>query len=30
VAKGSKFVRIVFVVVVGALIARLAWDVFAG
>ncbi|MGW2093732.1 TSUP family transporter [Promicromonospora sukumoe] len=30
VAKGSTFVRIVFVVVVGALIARLAWDVFAG
>jgi uncharacterized protein len=30
VAKGSKFVRVVFVVVVGALIARLAWDVFAG
>jgi len=29
VARGSAFVRVVFVVVVGALIARLGWDVFA-
>ncbi|WP_311835995.1 TSUP family transporter [Cellulomonas fimi] len=29
VAKGSAFVRVVFVVVVGALIVRLGWDVFA-
>jgi hypothetical protein len=28
VAKGSRFVRVVFMVVVGGLIVRLAWDVF--
>jgi len=29
VARGSAFVRVVFVVVVGALIVRLGWDAFA-
>ncbi len=29
VAKGSRFVRVVFMVVVGALIVRLGWDVVA-
>jgi uncharacterized protein len=29
VAKGSRFVRVVFMVVVGGLIVRLGWDVFA-
>lgn len=27
VARGSRFVRVVFLVVVGALVVRLAWDV---
>ena len=29
VARGSGFVRVIFMVVVGALILRLAWSLFA-